>query len=84
MPTHKLDAPLRLLPLGKPSTSPVEVGRAQLSTLQIACMQAFYSGERSEREERLARDQANCLNILKACMVQLADEFALAGQSPAS
>lgn len=39
---------------------------------------------RFEREEFLARCQANCLNILKACMMQLADEFELAGQSPAS
>ena len=40
--------------------------------------------ERFEREELLTRDQANGLNILKACMMHLIDEFMLGGQPPAS
>jgi hypothetical protein len=33
--------------------------------------------------ELLPRDQAIDLNLEKACMVQLADEFVFGGQSPA-
>ena len=36
-----------------------------------------------ERKELLARDQANCLNIWKADIMQMADEFGFRGKSAA-